>query len=107
MKERPAINIGLALAASGALLLALPLPPAGALAGLLLFGLGCAPVFPNLIHITPQRFGAAYSQAVIGPQMASAYVGSTLMPPLVGWVGQNFSSLQPAVLSFYLPRAVI
>ncbi len=90
VKERVLINIGLAVSVIGVLLLALPLPQAVSLAGLLLFGLGCAPVFPNLIHITPQRFGADYSQAVIGLQMASAYIGSTLMPPIVGWVGQSF-----------------
>jgi len=67
--------------------------------GLLLFGLGCAPVFPNLIHITPQRFGANYSQAIIGLQMASAYIGGTLMPPLVGWIGQDFGF---SWLPFYL-----
>ena len=89
VKERTLINIGLMIAVLGALLLALPLPPLFSLAGLLLFGLGCAPVFPNLIHITPQRFGANYSQAIIGLQMASAYVGATLMPPVVGWVGQS------------------
>jgi len=89
VKERTLINIGLMIAVLGALLLALPLPQMFSLAGLLLFGLGCAPVFPNLIHITPQRFGANYSQAIIGLQMASAYVGATLMPPVVGWVGQS------------------
>ncbi|MEA4915468.1 MAG: MFS transporter [Christensenella sp.] len=89
VKERTLINIGLLVAVLGALLLALPLPQLFSLAGLLLFGLGCAPVFPNLIHITPQRFGANYSQAIIGLQMASAYVGATLMPPVVGWVGQS------------------
>ncbi|NLI53207.1 MAG: MFS transporter [Clostridiales bacterium] len=90
VKERALIHTGLVFAALGALLLALPLPQEFSLAGLLLFGLGCAPVFPNLIHITPQRFGAAYSQAIIGLQMASAYIGSTLMPPLVGWIGQTY-----------------
>ncbi|MPM95808.1 hypothetical protein SDC9_142963 [bioreactor metagenome] len=89
VKERVLINTGLALAVAGVLLLALPLPQGFALAGLLLFGFGCAPVFPNLIHITPQRFGKNYSQAIIGLQMASAYLGSTLIPPLVGWIGQD------------------
>lgn len=95
VKERVLINAGLVVAVIGALLLALPLPQIFSLAGLLLFGLGCAPVFPNLIHITPQRFGAQYSQAIIGLQMASAYVGATLMPPVVGWIGQaiGFSGL--------------
>ena len=90
VRELTLIQIGLVLAVLGALLLALPLPQVFALVGILLFGLGCAPVFPNLIHITPRRFGAKYSQAVIGLQMASSYVGATLMPPLVGWVGQSF-----------------
>jgi fucose permease len=95
VKERVLINTGIVLAALGALLLALPLSQEFALAGILLFGLGCAPVFPNLIHLTPQRFGKNYSQAIIGLQMAAAYLGATLMPPVVGWVGQNlgFSGL--------------
>ena len=99
VKERTLINIGLIIAVLGALLLVLPLPQLFSLAGLLLFGLGCAPVFPNLIHITPQRFGANYSQAIIGLQMASAYVGATLMPPIVGWVGQSIGF---AGLPYYL-----
>lgn len=99
IRERTLINAGIILAALGALVLALPLPDALLLSGLMLFGLGCAPVFPNLIHITPRRFGAAYSQAVIGLQMAAAYVGSTLMPPLVGWAGQRFGF---SFLPFYL-----
>jgi len=89
VKERVLINTGLILAVVGVVLLALPLGQVFSLAGILLFGLGCAPVFPNLIHITPQRFGKNYSQAIIGLQMASAYLGSTLIPPLVGWIGQN------------------
>jgi len=88
VKERTLINTGLIVAVFGALLMILPLPQFFSLAGLLLFGLGCAPVFPNLIHITPQRFGKNYSQAIIGLQMASAYVGATAMPPVVGWIGQ-------------------
>jgi len=99
VKERVLINVGLVIAVVGALLLALPLPQTFSLAGLLLFGLGCAPVFPNLIHITPQRFGKNYSQAIIGLQMASAYVGATLMPPIVGWIGQDFGF---SWLPFYL-----
>ena len=99
VKERTLINVGLVIAVVGALLLALPLPQIFSLAGLLLFGLGCAPVFPNLIHITPQRFGANYSQAIIGLQMASAYVGATLMPPVVGWIGQSIGF---AGLPYYL-----
>ena len=90
VREKTLINTGIVIAVLGALVLALPLPGSFSLAGLLLYGLGCAPVFPNLIHITPKRFGAAYSQAIIGLQMAAAYVGSTIAPPIVGWIGQKF-----------------
>lgn len=59
------------------------------MAGLLLIGLGCAPVYPSIIHSTPERFGAENSQAVIGIQMASAYVGNCLMPPLFGLIAEH------------------
>lgn len=62
----------------------LPLGYGGCLAGVMLFGLGCAPVYPCIIHETPHRFGAAASQAATGLQMAFAYVGTTFMPPLMG-----------------------
>ncbi|MEN6338630.1 MAG: MFS transporter [Clostridiaceae bacterium] len=99
VKEKTLVNWGIYIAAVGAVVLALPLPRLFQLAGLLLYGIGCAPIFPNLIHITPRRFGAASSQAIIGLQMAAAYVGSTLMPPLVGWVGQKAGF---ALLPYYL-----
>lgn len=57
-----------------------------ALAGLVLTGLGCAPIYPCLIHMTPYYFGIERSQAIIGVQMASAYVGTSLMPPFFGLV---------------------
>ncbi|MCL1882370.1 MAG: MFS transporter [Defluviitaleaceae bacterium] len=53
-------------------------------AGLIIIGLGCAPIFPALIHSTPSNFGAENSQSIIGVQMAGAYTGSALMPPLFG-----------------------
>ncbi|MGI6215467.1 MAG: MFS transporter [Christensenellales bacterium] len=56
----------------------------GAMIGLTLLGLGCAPVYPCMIHATPQRFSEKYSQALIGVQMASAYTGTSIMPPLFG-----------------------
>ncbi len=60
-----------------------------ALAGLVVCGLGCAPVFPSMIHATPANFGAARSQGIIGVQMASAYIGSALVPPLFGLLAQR------------------
>lgn len=62
-----------------------------ALAGLVLVGLGCAPVYPCIIHATPERFGAGRSQAVIGILMAGAYLGNCLMPPLFGLIANHIS----------------
>lgn len=84
IKDTPLIWLGSAMMAAGLGLLLLPLPRWAAFAGLILLGLGCAPVYPSLIHAAPIRFGAERSQAVIGLQMATAYLGTTLMPPLFG-----------------------
>ena len=70
-----------------------------ALAGLVLVGLGCAPIYPSVIHSTPAHFGAQNSQAVIGIQMSSAYVGNLAMPPLFGLLANNIT---PALFPFYL-----
>lgn len=59
--------------------------------GLVLIGLGCAPIYPCIIHSTPAYFGAHRSQAMIGVQMASAYVGSMLMPPVFGALAKPLS----------------
>jgi len=77
--------------------------PAVALAGLVLIGLGCAPIYPCIIHSTPDHFGADKSQAIIGVQMASAYVGSCLMPPLFGLIANNITvALLPVFLLLVL-----
>ncbi len=90
--DRQLIRGGFTLVGIGALLLLLPLPtPALALAGLVIAGLGSAPIYPAIIHSTPANFGKNNSQAIIGIQMAAAYLGTTLMPPafgaVAGWVG--------------------
>lgn len=70
-----------------------------ALTGLILIGLGCAPVYPSIIHSTPEHFGADKSQAMIGVQMAFAYVGTCLMPPVFGFIANHISvSLFPGFL---------
>ena len=69
------------------------------LTGLLLVGLGCAPIYPSIIHATPGRFGADRSQAIIGVQMASAYIGNCLMPPLFGVIA-NHTTI--AIFPYYL-----
>ena len=92
-------RIGFVVIALGIGLLALPLGKYGALAGLVLVGLGCAPIYPCIIHATPDHFGLDHSQAIIGLQMASAYVGSCLMPPLFGFLA---SHLGQRILPVYL-----
>lgn len=88
------VRYGLAVIGLGAALLLLPIGAPAALAGLLLVGLGCAPIYPSFIHQTPDNFGRAQSQSIMGVQMACAYVGSSLMPPLFGflapWLGMGF-----------------
>lgn len=61
------------------------------LLGFILIGLGCAPIYPCIIHSTPNHFGANNSQAIIGVQMASAYIGTCLMPPLFGLIARHLS----------------
>ena len=93
------VHLGEALIAIGAALAALPLGPWPALAGFVVAGFGCAPVYPCIIHSTPAHFGADKSQAIIGVQMASAYTGTMLMPPLFGLVARHVSV---ALLPLYL-----
>ena len=69
----------------------LPFGDVFSLLGFSLIGLGCAPVYPCIIHSTPEHFGAERSQALIGVQMASAYVGTCLMPPLFGLIANHIS----------------
>ena len=84
LNDRQMVRLGLAVIAAGLVCLLLPLGNRAAYAGLIAVGLGCAPIYPSIIHSTPANFGAERSQAVIGVQMASAYVGTSLMPPLFG-----------------------
>ena len=101
LNDRAMIRTGFALILFGVLLI--PLGGYATLAGLPVLGLGCAPVYPCLIHATPGFFGAGNSQAVIGMQMASAYVGTCLMPPLFGLVARHISmALFPVYLLMFL-----
>ena len=93
------IRLGLGLIGCGVIILFLPLGTVASLAGFVIIGLGCAPIYPCIIHSTPAHFGADKSQAIIGVQMACAYVGSCLMPPLFGLLAQYISvSLLPVYL---------
>lgn len=64
---------------------------APSLVGLIVIGLGCAPIYPAIIHSTPDNFGKENSQAVIGVQMAFAYIGITAMPPLFGLIAEKIN----------------
>ena len=99
LNDTQMIRSGLGIIAIGIAVLLLPFGQATALAGILLVGLGCAPVYPCVIHSTPDHFGADRSQALIGIEMASAYVGTALMPPLFGFIAQTFSA---GLMGFYL-----
>ena len=85
------IRLGQIVIGLGVVVMLLPVGEAAAMAGLLLIGLGCAPIYPCIIHSTPERFGEENSQAIIGIQMASAYLGTLLMPPLFGVLANHIS----------------
>ena len=96
------IRLGACIALCGAVCIALPLKMTSII-GFIIIGLGCAPIYPCIIHSTPNNFGAENSQAIIGIQMASAYVGSTFMPPVFGIIANRISiKLMPAYLMFFL-----
>lgn len=100
--DKTMIRVGAAGMAAGVILLLMPANGL-ALCGLVVLGLGCAPVYPSIIHATPDNFGKANSQAVIGVQMASAYVGSTFMPPLFGLIAAHVSvGLYPVYLAAFV-----
>ena len=93
------VRIGSATALLGIIVMFLPLGSAAGMTGLVLIGLGCAPVYPSIIHSTPAHFGAENSQAIIGIQMAFAYLGICSMPPLFGLIANHISV---ALLPLYL-----
>ena len=99
LSDTQMIRLGQGVLAVGVAALLVPGPQLLALAGLVLVGVGCAPLYPSIIHATPDHFGADRSQAVIGIQMASAYVGNLVMPPLFGLLANNIT---PALFPFYL-----
>ena len=97
LSDQTLIRLGQGIMLLGVAVMLLPLGTAAAMTGLLLIGLGCAPIYPCVIHSTPDHFGEENSQAIIGVQMAAAYTGVCLMPPLFGILANHISvSLLPA-----------
>lgn len=102
------IRMGQLIIGMGVITMLLPLGKNASLAGLIMIGLGCAPIYPCIIHSTPSHFGADKSQAIIGVQMASAYVGTCLMPPIFGLVANYITvSLLPVYLLMILVLMVV
>lgn len=102
------IRLGEIIIGIGVLVMFLPLGQNVSLAGLIIIGLGCAPVYPCVIHSTPAHFGADKSQAIIGIQMASAYLGTCLMPPVFGLIANYITvSLLPVYLLIILAVMIV
>ena len=93
------VRIGQGIMLAGIIIMLLPISKILAMIGIVAIGVGCAPVYPSLIHSTPDHFGADKSQAIIGLQMASAYLGTCLMPPLFGVLA---NALSIGLMPFYL-----
>lgn len=105
--DRSMIRAGLCITAAGIGILMLP-PDFSALSGLFVTGFGCAPVYPCMLHETPQRFSRASARRLIGLQTASAYLGAAWMPPLTGILAAGTGMrFLPLYLSFYLFLSII
>ena len=91
LNDRQMIYLGQVIILIGIILMCLPFGHQVALIGLIIIGLGCAPIYPCIIHSIPINFGKDKSQAIIGVQMASAYIGNLLMPPLFGIIANHIS----------------
>lgn len=104
LNDKNMIRLGSAIIGLGVFAMLLPLGEKASMAGIVLAGLGCAPVYPCIIHSTPGHFGADKSQAIIGVQMACAYIGSCFMPPLFGILANHISA---GILPFYLGALLV
>lgn len=104
LNDKNMIRLGSAIIGLGVFAMLLPLGEKASMAGIVLAGLGCAPVYPCIIHSTPGYFGADKSQAIIGVQMACAYIGSCFMPPFFGILANHISA---GILPFYLGALLV
>lgn len=108
LNDTQMVRLGQSIIILGIMAMVLPGNNVLALAGLILIGLGCAPIYPCVIHSTPAHFGADKSQAIIGVQMAFAYIGILAMPPLFGVLASRISvALLPCYLFAILVVMVI
>ena len=101
--DKNMIRIGLGISVVGVIIIAIPATLPLSIAGFLLIGLGFAPVYPSIIHSTPESFGAENSQAIIGIQMAAAYLGATLAPPIFGLIANYIDvKLMPLYIAVFV-----
>ena len=104
LSDKNMIRLGQIIIAVGISLIIIPLGEKTAMAGIVLVGFGCAPIYPCVIHSTPAHFGVDKSQAIVGVQMACAYIGSCFMPPLFGILANHISA---GLLPFYLGAILV
>jgi fucose permease len=108
LNNRQMIRLGQIIIGGGILALVLPLGNGALLPGFFMIGLGCAPIYPSLLHETPKNFGEEHSQAMMGIQMGSAYIGITLMPPIFGRLASpNRFFIFPIVIAIILVIKII
>lgn len=111
LDNRQMIYLGLSIITLGVLLLNASLPTSIILIPFIIIGLGLSPIFPAMIHETPKSFGKGQSQYVIGYQMAGAYIGGSIFPPLFGIIARFISvSLFPyfiAILTIILVSFIL
>ena len=101
--DRRMINLGTGVLSVGIMLLLFIGSPNAALVAFVMIGFGCAPIYPCIIHATPENFGAENAGAIIGIQMASAYIGSTFIPPLFGFLGNSIGfQIMPVYLFVFV-----
>lgn len=106
--DKNMIRIGLAISAVGVITIAIPSSLPVAIVGFLLIGLGFAPIYPSIIHSTPNSFGKENSQAIIGIQMAAAYFGATLAPPIFGLIANYVEiRLLPLYLAAFMALSLV
>ena len=108
LNDKQMIRMGQVIITIGLVMMHLPFSQNLSLFGLIVIGLGCAPIYPCIIHSTPAHFGADKSQAIIGVQMACAYIGTCLMPPVFGLIANYISvALLPVFLFVFLILMVV
>ena len=94
------IVIGAVILAPAIVIMLLPLPGAATVVGLFLVGLGNGSIYPNMIHLTPHNFGKEVSQSIMGSQIAFAYIGVMLAPPMVSLISGVFGiGVYPVLLA--------